>query len=65
MTPHVQAKRAKVERYLQVVDVRPRRLVTVIILAAAISTLLTAPAAIWGQELAEFFTDRFGTAAKG
>ena len=64
LVPRVQAKRADVERYLQVVGVRRRRMVTVTIFAAAISTLLTALAAIWGQELAEFFTGNFGPDAK-
>jgi MFS family permease len=54
-----------VERYLLVVGVRRRRLVTVTIFAAAISTLLTALAALWGQQLARLFADIFGTATDG
>jgi hypothetical protein len=65
LVPRVGAKRAEVKRYLLVVGVRRRRLVTVIIFAAAISTLLTALAAIFGEELAGFFTYRFGPDAKG
>jgi MFS family permease len=61
----VRAKRMEVERYLRAVGARRRRLVTVTIFAAAISTLLTALAAIFGQELAEFFTHRFGPDATG
>ena len=53
------------ERYLRVVGVRRRRLVTVTIFAAAISTLLTGPAALWGQELAGLFTETFGSARDG
>jgi MFS family permease len=65
LVPRVGAKRAEVKRYLQVVGVRRRRLVTVIIFAAAISTLLTALAAIFGEDLAGFFTHKFGPDAKG
>jgi ABC-type anion transport system duplicated permease subunit len=65
LVPRVRAKRAEVERYLLVVGVRRRRLVTVTIFAAAISTLLTALAALWGQQLARLFADIFGTATDG
>jgi hypothetical protein len=37
----------------------------VTIFAAAISTLLTALAALWGQQLTRWFTDTFGTATDG
>jgi MFS family permease len=56
----VRAKRAEVERYLRVVGVRHRRLVTTAIVAAAISTLLAALAAWLGPALAEFFKVKFG-----
>jgi hypothetical protein len=65
LVPRVRAKRAEVERYLLVVGVRRRRLVTVTIFAAAISTLLTALAALWGEQLARLFSDTFGTATDG
>jgi hypothetical protein len=65
LVQRVRAKRAEVERYLLVVGVRRRRLVTVTIFAAAISTLLTALAALWGQQLARMFADTFGTATDG
>jgi ABC-type anion transport system duplicated permease subunit len=65
LVQRVRAKRAEVERYLLVVGVRRRRLVTVTIFAAAISTLLTALAALWGQQLARLFADIFGTATDG
>jgi hypothetical protein len=65
LVPRVRAKRAEVERYLRVVGVRRRRLVTVTIFAAAIATLLTALAAILGPQLARLFTDTFGTATDG
>jgi ABC-type anion transport system duplicated permease subunit len=65
LVPRVRAKRAEVERYLLVVGVRRRRLVTVTIFAAAISTLLTALAALWGQQLARLFADIFGTTTDG
>jgi MFS family permease len=39
--------------------------VTLTIFAAAISTLLTALAALWGQHLARWFTESFGTATDG
>jgi hypothetical protein len=47
----VQAKRAEVERYLRAVGARRGRMLTVTIVAAAISTLLTGPAALGGQPL--------------
>jgi ABC-type anion transport system duplicated permease subunit len=65
LVQRVRAKRAEVERYLLVVGVRRRRLVTVTIFAAAISTLLTALAALWGQQLARLFADIFGTTTDG
>lgn len=65
LVPRVRAKRAEVEQHLRVVGVRRRRLVTLTIFAAAISTLLTALAALWGQQLARWFTDTFGTATDG
>jgi MFS family permease len=65
LVPHVRAKRAEVEQYVRPVGVRRRRLVMLTIFAAAISTLLTALAAIWGQPLARWFTDTFGTATEG
>jgi ABC-type anion transport system duplicated permease subunit len=65
LVSQLRAKRAEVERYLLVVGVRRRRLVTVTIFAAAISTLLTALAALWGQQLARLFADIFGTATDG
>jgi len=61
----VRAKRAEVERYLRVVGARRRRLVVVTILAAAISTLLTGPAALLGQPLAGLLTETFGSATQG
>jgi MFS family permease len=60
LVSRVRAKRAEVERYLRVVGVRRRRLVTVTIVAAAISTLLAALAAWLGPALAEFFKVKFG-----
>jgi AcrR family transcriptional regulator len=65
LVPRVRAKRAEVEQYLRLIGVRRRRLVTVTIFAAAISTLLTALAALWGQQLTRWFTDTFGTATDG
>jgi hypothetical protein len=65
LVSQLRAKRAEVERYLLVVGVRRRRLVTVTIFAAAISTLLTALAALWGEQLARLFSDTFGTATDG
>jgi MFS family permease len=65
LVPRVRAKQAEVEQYLRVVDMRRRRLVTLTIFAAAISTALTALAALWGQQLARWFTDTFGTATDG
>jgi hypothetical protein len=59
----VRAKQAEVERYLQAVGARHRRLVTVTILAAAISTLLTASPALGGQPLAGWLTETFGLAS--
>jgi hypothetical protein len=47
----VQAKRAEVERYLRAIGARRGRMLTVTIVAAAISTLLTGPAALGGQAL--------------
>jgi hypothetical protein len=47
----VQAKRADVERYLRAIGARRGRMLTVTIVAAAISTLLTGPAALGGQAL--------------
>jgi hypothetical protein len=61
----VRVKRADVERYLQVIGVRRRRLVAVTIFAAAIATLLTTLAAILGSQLAKLFTAEFGEAADG
>lgn len=55
LRPRVRAKRTEVERYLEVVGVRRRRLLIVIIFAGAIATLLTALAAFWGQQLAGLF----------
>jgi hypothetical protein len=63
LVPRVRAKQVEVERYLLVVGVR--RLFTVTTFAAAISTLLTALAALWGQQLARLFADTFGTATEG
>jgi hypothetical protein len=60
LVPRVGVKRAEVERYLRVVGVRRRRLVTVTIFAAAIATLLTALAAILGPQLADLFKVKFG-----
>jgi MFS family permease len=65
LVSHLRAKRAEVEQYLRPVGVRRRRLVTLTIFAAAISTLLTALAALWGQPLARWFTATFGTATDG
>jgi len=65
LVSRVRAKRAEVERYLRAVGARRRRLITVTIFAAAISTLLTGPAALWGQELAALFTETFGSATDG
>jgi hypothetical protein len=65
LVPRVGAKRAEVERYLRVVGVRRRRLVTVTIFAAAIATLLTALAAILGPQLADLFKVKFGSATDG
>lgn len=61
----VWAKRVEVERYLRAVGARRRRLVTVTIFAAAISTLLTALAAWLGPALAELFKVKFGSATDG
>jgi hypothetical protein len=55
----VRSKRADVERYLRAVDSRRRRLATVTIVAAAIATLLTAPAALGGKPLADWLTEIF------
>jgi hypothetical protein len=65
LVTRVRAKRADVERYLRIVGVRRRRLVTVTVFAAAIATLLTALAAILGPQLAEWFTANFGKAENG
>jgi MFS family permease len=55
----LRAKRAEVERYLRTVGARRRRLVTVTIVAAAIATMLTAPAALGGKPLADWLTETF------
>ena len=55
----VRSKLADVERYLRAVDARRRRLATVTIVAAAIATLLTAPAALGGKPLADWLTETF------
>jgi MFS family permease len=55
----VRTKLADVERYLRAVNARRRRLVTVTIVAAAIATLLTAPAALGGKPLADWLTETF------
>jgi hypothetical protein len=55
----VRTKLADVERYLRAVNARRRRLVTVTIVAAAIATLLTAPAALGGKALADWLTETF------
>jgi hypothetical protein len=47
----VQAKRDEVERYLRAIGARRGRMLTVTIVAATISTLLTGPAALGGQPL--------------
>jgi MFS family permease len=60
LVSQLRAKRAEVERYLRVVGVRRRRLVTVTIVAAAISTLLAALAAWLGPALARLLTETFG-----
>jgi MFS family permease len=65
LVSRIPAKRAEVERYLRVVGVRRRRLVTVTIVAAAFSTLLTALAAILGPQLAKLFIAEFGSATDG
>jgi hypothetical protein len=55
----VRSKRTDVERYLRAVDSRRRRLATVTIVAAAVATLLTAPAALGGKPLADWLTETF------
>jgi MFS family permease len=60
LVSQLRAKRAEVERYLRVVGVRRRRLVTVTIVAAAFSTLLAALAAWLGPALARLLTETFG-----
>jgi hypothetical protein len=55
----VRSKRAEVERYLRAVEARRRRLATVTIVAAAVATLLTAPAALGGKSLADWLTETF------
>jgi hypothetical protein len=55
----VRTKLAEVEQYLRAVGARRRRLVTVTIVAAAIATLLTAPAALGGKPLADWLTETF------
>ena len=55
LRPRVRDKRTEVERYLEVVGVRRRQFLIVIIFAGAISTLLTALAALWGQQLVDWF----------
>ena len=53
----VRSKRTDVERYLRAVDSRRRRLATVTIVAAAVATLLTAPAALGGKPLADWLNE--------
>jgi hypothetical protein len=65
LVSQLRAKRAEVERYLRVVGVRRRWLVTVTIFAAAISPLLTALAAWLGPELTALFKVKFGSATDG
>jgi hypothetical protein len=55
----VRSKLADVEQYLRAVEARRRRLATVTIVAAAIATLLTAPAALGGKPLADWLTEIF------
>jgi hypothetical protein len=55
----VRAKRAEVEGYLRAIGARRRRLVTITIVAAAISTLLVASPALGGQPLANWLTETF------
>jgi hypothetical protein len=56
----VGAKRAEVGRFLRAIGARRRRLVSLSVVAAAISTLLTAPAALGGKPLADWLTEIFG-----
>lgn len=55
----VRAKQADVERYLRAVGARRNRLLTLTIVAAAISTLLTGPIALGGQPLANWLAATF------
>jgi hypothetical protein len=55
----VKAKQAEVERYLRAVGARRSRMVTLTIVAAAISTLLTGPIALGGQPLANWLAATF------
>lgn len=55
----MRAKQAEVERYLRAVGARRGRLVTLTIVAAAISTLLTGPIALGGQPLANWLAATF------
>jgi hypothetical protein len=55
----VRAKQAEVEHYLRAVGARRSRIVTLTIVAAAISTLLTGPIALGGQPLANWLAATF------
>ena len=60
LVSHIPATRAEVKQHLRVVGARRRRLVTMTISAAALSTSLAALAAWLGPALAEFFKEQFG-----
>jgi hypothetical protein len=55
----VETKRAEVERYLRTMTTRRHRLVTLTIVAAALATLLTAPAALGGKSMSDWLNETF------
>jgi len=59
----VRRKQTDVKRYLRALESRRRRLVTVTIVAAAVATLLTAPAALGGKPLADWLDETFALSA--
>ena len=59
LVSRVGAKRVEVERYLRAVTARRHRLVTLTIVAAALATLLTAPAALGGKSMSDWLNETF------
>ena len=59
----VQAKRAEVERYVEVNSRRRRLLVNLVVIAGAFAALLTAPAAVGGKRFTDWLQDVFNSPA--